>query len=142
MSGKAPYCTRRPRLSTIYRPLLGSTNLDWLSAELNQEINAVVLGQEFGAQMKAMFDKDIESSWLVTPESWHQRSIGVRLKELGARLSGLMVVTVHWKFVCPGFSGKLIGDRGSSFPYPFFLRSRWGRAGFLLAPLKNGDQVF
>jgi len=65
---------------------VGSTNLDWLSAELNQEINAVVLGQEFGAQMKAMFDKDIESSRLVTPENWHQRSLGVRLKELGARL--------------------------------------------------------
>ena len=65
---------------------VGSTNLDWLSAELNQEINAVVLGQEFGAQMKAMFDKDIESSRLVTPENWQQRSLGVRLKELGARL--------------------------------------------------------
>jgi cardiolipin synthase len=65
---------------------VGSTNLDWLSAELNQEINAVVLGQEFGAEMKTMFDKDIESSKLVTLETWRQRSIGMRLKELGARL--------------------------------------------------------
>ncbi len=65
---------------------VGSTNLDWLSAELNQEINAVVLGQEFGAQMKAMFDKDIESSRLVTLEKWRERSISTRLKELGARL--------------------------------------------------------
>ena len=38
---------------------VGSTNLDWLSQSVNQEINAVVLGQEFGTQMKAMFDKDI-----------------------------------------------------------------------------------
>jgi cardiolipin synthase A/B len=65
---------------------IGSTNLDWLSLAYNQEINAVILGQEFGTQMRALFDKDIESSRLVTFEKWQQRSIGVRLKELGARL--------------------------------------------------------
>ena len=65
---------------------IGSTNLDWLSLEYNQEINAIILGQEFGTQMRAIFEKDIESSRLVTLEKWRQRSIGVRLKELGARL--------------------------------------------------------
>lgn len=65
---------------------IGSSNLDWLSLEYNQEINAVILGQEFGTQMKALFDKDIESSRLVTLEKWRQRSIGMRLKEFGARL--------------------------------------------------------
>jgi len=65
---------------------IGSTNLDWLSLEYNQEINAVILGQEFGTQMKALFEKDMESSRLVTLEKWRQRSIGTRLKELGARL--------------------------------------------------------
>jgi cardiolipin synthase A/B len=65
---------------------IGSTNLDWLSLEQNQEINAVVLGQEFGAQMKALFDKDIESSQLVILEKWRQRPFVVRLKELGASL--------------------------------------------------------
>ena len=65
---------------------IGSTNLDWLSLAYNQEINAVILGQELGTQMKALFDKDIESSRLVTLEEWQQRSIGVRLKEFGARL--------------------------------------------------------
>lgn len=65
---------------------VGSTNLDWLSRELNQEINAVVLGQEFGAQMKAMFDKDMASSAFITLENWRKRPIGARLKELGARL--------------------------------------------------------
>lgn len=65
---------------------IGSTNLDWLSFQHNQEINAVILGQDFGEQMKAMFEKDIESSTLVTLEKWRERSIGVRLKELGARL--------------------------------------------------------
>ncbi|SCY41992.1 cardiolipin synthase [Nitrosospira sp. Nsp13] len=65
---------------------IGSTNLDWLSFQHNQEINAVILGQDFGEQMKAMFEKDIQSSRLVRLEKWRQRSIGVRLKELGARL--------------------------------------------------------
>jgi cardiolipin synthase len=65
---------------------IGSTNLDWLSLEQNQEINAVVLGQEFGAQMKALFDNDIESSQIVILEKWRQRSIVVRLKEFGASL--------------------------------------------------------
>lgn len=65
---------------------VGSTNLDWLSLEHNQEINAVILGQGFGTQMKALFDKDIESSRLITLEKWRQRPIGKRLKELGARL--------------------------------------------------------
>jgi cardiolipin synthase len=65
---------------------VGSTNLDWLSFEYNQEINAVILGKEFGTQMKAMFDNDIESSRFVTLETWRQRPIGARLKEFGARL--------------------------------------------------------
>ena len=65
---------------------IGSTNLDWLSLEYNQEINAVILGQEFGTQMKTLFDKDIKSSRLITLEKWRQRPIGMRLKELGARL--------------------------------------------------------
>lgn len=65
---------------------IGSTNLDWLSLEYNQEINAIIVGQEFGTQMRVMFEKDIESSRLVTREKWRQRSIGVRLKEFGARL--------------------------------------------------------
>lgn len=65
---------------------VGSTNLDWLSRQYNHEVNAVVLGQEFGAQMKAMFDKDIDSSALIILEDWRKRSIGERLKEFGARL--------------------------------------------------------
>lgn len=65
---------------------IGSSNLDWLSLAHNQEVNAIVLGQEFGDQMKAMYGKDMESSRLVTLECWRQRSIVTRLKEFGARL--------------------------------------------------------
>lgn len=65
---------------------IGSSNLDWLSFAHNQEINAIVVGQEFGEQMKAMYDKDMEASHLVTLEHWRQRSVVTRLKEFGARL--------------------------------------------------------
>ena len=65
---------------------IGSTNLDWRSFLNNQEINAVMLSQDFGTQMQAMFEKDLESSRLITYEEWKKRSIGQRLMETGARL--------------------------------------------------------
>ena len=65
---------------------IGSTNLDWRSFLYNDEVNAVILGQEFGAQMQAMFTKDLAASNPITPEQWAQRPLGMRLKELAARL--------------------------------------------------------
>ena len=65
---------------------VGSTNLDWRSFLHNDEVNAVILGQEFGAQMQAMFNKDLAASNPITLEQWNQRSLGTRLKELSARL--------------------------------------------------------
>jgi cardiolipin synthase len=65
---------------------IGSTNLDWRSFVTNQEINAVVLGPGFGAQMQNMFNEDLKASQLITLDSWHHRSIGSRIKEFGSRL--------------------------------------------------------
>ncbi|MDD2932394.1 MAG: cardiolipin synthase [Methylotenera sp.] len=65
---------------------IGSTNLDWRSFVNNQEINAVILGQDFGDQMQALFEKDLESSKLVTLESWRKRPVSSRIKERAARL--------------------------------------------------------
>lgn len=65
---------------------IGSTNLDWRSFVNNQEINAVMLGQDFGAQMQAAFEKDLRSSKEITLEAWRKRSIGLRIKEKAARL--------------------------------------------------------
>jgi cardiolipin synthase len=65
---------------------IGSTNLDWRSFLYNDEVNAVILGPEFGAQMQAMFDTDLASSNLITLEAWQHRSISERLKEAVARL--------------------------------------------------------
>ncbi len=65
---------------------VGSTNLDWRSFLNNQEIDAVVLGQDFGARMQALFEHDQESSRLITLEEWRKRSLGARIKERAARL--------------------------------------------------------
>ena len=65
---------------------IGSTNLDWRSFLHNDEINAVILGQGFGAQMQAMFEQDLAASKVITLEQWKQRPISDRVKEITARL--------------------------------------------------------
>ncbi len=70
---------------------IGSTNLDWRSFTNNQEINAVILGQDFGTQMQTIFEKDLESSKLITLEDWRKRSIAARIKERMARLWARML---------------------------------------------------
>jgi cardiolipin synthase len=65
---------------------VGSTNLDWRSFLHNEEVNAIILGQEFGAQMRAAFEADLVSSRPITLEEWAQRSLSDRLKEMAARI--------------------------------------------------------
>ncbi|CAN5856852.1 phospholipase D-like domain-containing protein [soil metagenome] len=65
---------------------VGSTNLDWRSFLHNQEINAVVLGGDFGDEMRAAFKKDLANSKPVTLEEWERRPVDMRLKEALARM--------------------------------------------------------
>lgn len=65
---------------------VGSTNLDWRSFLHNQEVNAVVLGSDFGKQMQAMFDEDLAGSDEITLEAWRKRPMSDRIKESMARL--------------------------------------------------------
>jgi len=65
---------------------VGSTNLDWRSFLHNQEVNAVVLGPEFGARMRASFDNDLAASQQITLEEWEHRPIDARVKELFGRI--------------------------------------------------------
>ena len=64
---------------------VGSTNLDWRSFLHNDEVNAVVLGQGFGAQMEAMFEADLAQSDEISLERWERRPLGDRARELAAR---------------------------------------------------------
>jgi cardiolipin synthase A/B len=65
---------------------VGSTNLDWRSFLHNQELTAVILGADFGAKMRAAFDRDLAASDAITLEAWQRRPIGTRAKEMFARL--------------------------------------------------------
>jgi cardiolipin synthase len=64
---------------------VGSTNLDWRSFLHNQELNAVVLGQEFGKQVGEMFEQDLAQSKAVLLAEWRRRPLQLRAKELYAR---------------------------------------------------------
>ncbi len=64
---------------------VGSTNLDWRSFLHNQELNAVVLGPDFGKQVQAMFDKDLALSDQITLKEWQRRTLDMRIKEAFAR---------------------------------------------------------
>jgi cardiolipin synthase len=65
---------------------VGSTNLDWRSFLHNYEVNAVVLGSDFGQQVQTMFDKDLAASDRITLEQWEHRPLDMHLKEWFARI--------------------------------------------------------
>jgi cardiolipin synthase A/B len=67
-------------LSTV-----GSSNLDWRSLVSNNELNAIVLGDDFGAQLAALFAKDRAASVAIEPAQWRQRGIKQRALELVGR---------------------------------------------------------
>jgi cardiolipin synthase len=64
---------------------VGSTNLDWRSLLYNDEVNVVVMGPEFAAQMLAVFNRDLTESEEITLEKWNNRPLSDRVKEVSAR---------------------------------------------------------
>lgn len=60
---------------------VGSTNLDSRSFLHNDEINAVILGRGFSAQMERVFADDIKESEQILLDNWKRRSLLLRLKE-------------------------------------------------------------
>ena len=65
---------------------VGSSNLDWLSFVANNELNVVVLGDDFGAEMNRLFERDRDASKPVTLEQWRQRGLDDRAMETFSRL--------------------------------------------------------
>ncbi|HSQ02385.1 MAG TPA: phospholipase D-like domain-containing protein, partial [Burkholderiales bacterium] len=65
---------------------VGSSNMDWRSYLHNQEVNAIILGGEFGSQMEEMFSGDLKASRAITRENWAKRPLQDRLKEWAARM--------------------------------------------------------
>ncbi|MDO8772545.1 MAG: phospholipase D-like domain-containing protein, partial [Burkholderiaceae bacterium] len=70
---------------------VGSTNLDWRSFLDNDEVNAVIIGREFGQHMQAMFAEDLNASQSIDRDDWERRPLLFRLKEWVARLWGRLL---------------------------------------------------
>ncbi|MDY6982024.1 MAG: cardiolipin synthase [Pseudomonadota bacterium] len=65
---------------------VGSANLDWRSFADNDEVNAVIIGREFGMQMIDVFEADLVASHEIDPRRWKWRSPWNRVMELYASL--------------------------------------------------------
>ena len=63
---------------------VGSTNLDWRSFLHNDEIDAIVLSQGFGDQMRAAFQNDLAQSQQLTMEKWQSRGLWLKMQEMTA----------------------------------------------------------
>ena len=63
---------------------VGSTNLDWRSFLHNDEIDAIVLSQGFGDQMRAAFQNDLAQSQQLTMDKWQSRGLWLKMQEITA----------------------------------------------------------
>jgi cardiolipin synthase len=67
---------------------VGSTNLDILSLLNNDEVNAVILGNDFAVEMEKMFANDLANSRQIKWEEWKKRPLLPRLREWFVNLFG------------------------------------------------------
>jgi len=65
---------------------VGSTNIDWRSLLHNDELNTIVLGEDFGSDMKTMFEADLQDATPIDRARWGDRGVIEKLKERSARL--------------------------------------------------------
>jgi cardiolipin synthase A/B len=65
---------------------VGSTNMDYLSLLSNDEVNAVILSQEFAVEMEKMFVRDLADSRQIQLEEWGKRPLSQRIRECFAHL--------------------------------------------------------
>jgi cardiolipin synthase len=61
--------------------MIGSSNLDARSAEINEELDVVVYDRDFGRQMEEMFSRDLSQSREYTLEQFRRRSLWERTVE-------------------------------------------------------------
>jgi cardiolipin synthase A/B len=61
--------------------MIGSSNLDPRSAEINEELDVVVYDRDFGRQMEEIFTQDLRQSREYTLEQFRRRSLWERTVE-------------------------------------------------------------
>ncbi|HTK02305.1 MAG TPA: phospholipase D-like domain-containing protein [Bordetella sp.] len=65
---------------------VGSSNMDWRSFALNYELNAVIIGPRFAAQMETLFAADVAHAQRIDPQAWSDRGIEDRFMESIGRM--------------------------------------------------------
>jgi cardiolipin synthase len=60
---------------------VGSTNMDFWSFSNNDEVNAVILNQDFAVEMEDMFARDLAESDQIRWEEWEKRPLSNKVKE-------------------------------------------------------------
>jgi cardiolipin synthase len=66
--------------------IVGSSNFDHRSVLFNDEVDAVVLGNDTGAQLRALFQSDLEHATAIDLREWKKRSALTKLREQYWRL--------------------------------------------------------
>jgi cardiolipin synthase len=61
---------------------VGSTNLDYRSFRLNDELNVVAYDREFAAQLEKAFRDDLQHANRIDLEAWRDRGVRGRMFEL------------------------------------------------------------
>ncbi len=61
--------------------MIGSSNLDSRSSEINEELDVVIYDEAFGRTMEAAFERDLAQSLPYTLEQFQQRSLWERVTE-------------------------------------------------------------
>ncbi|NJD61724.1 MAG: cardiolipin synthase [Deltaproteobacteria bacterium] len=69
---------------------VGSTNMDLTSFLHNDEVNAIILGSDFAAEMESLFEEDLRQSNRIILEEWKKRPLWDRCREWFIKLFG------HW----------------------------------------------
>ena len=61
--------------------LVGSSNFDARSAQINEELDLTVYDRTFGNEMEAVFNRDLKSSKVYRLEDFENRSVWERFTE-------------------------------------------------------------
>lgn len=66
--------------------IVGTSNMDYRSFELNFEVNAIIYDGHFGKQMRKVFFDDLKDAEKIDPELWYKRPAYKQFPEKIARL--------------------------------------------------------
>jgi cardiolipin synthase len=67
--------------------IVGSSNFDHRSVLFNDEVDAVVLGTDTGAQLERIFDDDVLEAKPIEEAAWRRRPFTAKLQEMFSRIT-------------------------------------------------------